>query len=294
MSFTLRWVTRTGNGVGMMKRRDALLLGCVSVLAIATRAKADGANTASSGAGSAKIADRHIDHINNNNRVDELRRISGIETRAPRLGAGAMGELELEATGTAQASPYLRADPDSYLSEGFDHAFWVDAKNFLPGATERISTQREGKYKWGTLDFVYRYLNPTGNHAGVNLDEIGLARDFENSRSVRSAVGAFINRVLDEAQSQNSTGLIYVKDQTISDVELEPGLYSLGHSTLFMEGICNTTDCRFLFGIRDSFTKPLWSDSRRMGLDRDFGYKYPITHNFRPPTPYQYPIPRPR
>jgi hypothetical protein len=86
----------------------------------------------------------------------------------------------------------------------------------------------------------------------VNLRDIGLAADFENSMSVKNVIQNFMGQVLSRVFPGYQTSV-----EAISDVTNEPNLFSVGHSTVFMDAACGGSGCSFDFQIRDWFEDPL-------------------------------------
>lgn len=149
-------------------------------------------------------------------------------------------------------------------------------------------------HKWRTKDFVKHYFTGNGEEINLSDKDVNLASEFENSASVREKVRNFINRVMDASAQPGTPVVMYITDTTITDVTNTPGLFSVGNSTFFMEGVCNNDSCSFYFSIRDQFAAPLFDDHSGLGTKSElpFGKSYPINHGFNQPTPWARPIPR--
>ena len=148
-----------------------------------------------------------------------------------------------------------------------------------------------------TKNFVINYLTVGKD---VNLNDVGLLNRYINSSSVRSVVSAHQNGLMPDirktaseacAANNNSKSLsvpynVGEKRIGVTNVVLEPGLFSVGSSTLFGTTDCMLSincekrklsySCNLMYGIKDEFKDPL--DFDRIGLPPfDFGKVYKIT-----------------
>ncbi|MBV2185230.1 MAG: hypothetical protein KUL88_11895, partial [Rhizobium sp.] len=128
--------------------------------------------------------------------------------------------------------------------------------------------------RWTTLDFVKHYF--LGHGEAVRLVDVGLADDFRNSSSVKAVTGKFIEDTLGRAYPGYTVDGI-----DTSDVTREPGLFSVGHSSLFMGAGCGVSTCTFNFEIKDWFRDPL-----DLGVEIVGGTPYPINDNWIAIQPY--------
>lgn len=103
----------------------------------------------------------------------------------------------------------------------------------------------------GTGHFFLRYF--LGFGTTVELGKVGLARNFEQAPSVRSAVDRYKSCVAAIAED----GFIENNHRDATDVTNEAHLFSVGRSTLFESAKCGASSCTLSFPIRDWFADPI-------------------------------------
>ena len=130
---------------------------------------------------------------------------------------------------------------------------------------------------WTTRDFIHHYA--TGNGRTVNLADIGLLNQFQNSRSVKNAIKAFEMRQMRIAerhankicQNNHKKTIVSIpffdEDKTVTDVTQDGALFSVGNSTFYQSSSCVLeVDCYYkvlkldgilTFEIKDWFRDPL-------------------------------------
>jgi hypothetical protein len=119
------------------------------------------------------------------------------------------------------------------------------------------SGEPSGPVKWNTGDFVAHYFDGKGET--VDLANVGLASDFENSPSVVSGSDLFENYVLGRASPGYTTAREF-STYMVLDHGIDPlknPLYSLGNGLVYASAACGKSACLITFSYRDWFQHPL-------------------------------------
>jgi len=166
--------------------------------------------------------------------------------------------------------------PGGHPGEAFGCRCWAE-----PVFEEEMTIEQKREARTmggGTLDFIDHYF--TGNGKRVMLQDLGLAKNFENAPSVRKVTDAFIDKIIPQAHDG-----FKARETSATNVtwELSKGLFVVGDSTFFMEVDCQNGICTFTFSIEDEFRNPLDIEGVEIpgGTIYEIDHKWQIKRRFR-------------
>ncbi|WNO11239.1 SpvB/TcaC N-terminal domain-containing protein [Teredinibacter sp. KSP-S5-2] len=154
--------------------------------------------------------------------------------------------------------------------------------NAQVAAVRGPSHEGQNKGDWTTKDFLKHYL--FGGGKAVNLSDVGLGDDFENSESVKNATEKFMEGVLNGPiynLKASDRVLRNVTNDGAKDFTGKPALFSLGDGWLNMSASCSSGNCTFNFSTSDMFVDALdINDQWRGNQDLPFSQPYQINHSW--------------